>query len=305
MDSVIPDIRRFNRFYTQQLGVLEEHMHQSPFSLSEARVLYEIGVSSETTAADLGRQLGLDRAYLSRMLAGLTARGFVTQIASPTDRRQTLLSLTDTGTKAVADLNRASDAAVHKQIGDLSGDEKRQLAAAMAEIRRLLGDEVKKGPAILRPHRVGELGWLIHRQAVLYAEQFGWNGEFESLIARIYHELEAAEDNPPKALWVAEQNTRVVGSVFVTPHPKQRGTAQLRMLYVEPEARGQGLGAQLVAQAVDFGRRSGYARMRLWTQSVLVSARRIYAAAGFKLVESSPHRSFGKDLIGEYWERDL
>lgn len=305
MDSVIPDIRRFNRFYTQQLGVLEEHMHESPFSLSEARVLYEIGISKETTAADLGRELGLDRAYLSRMLAGLTSRGFIVQTASPNDRRQTLLTLSDAGAAAVAQLNTASDAAVQQQISSLTEDERRSLASAMAEIRRLLGDEVRNGPAVLRPHRIGELGWLIHRQAVLYAEQFGWNGEFESLIARIYHEFEAAEASPPKALWVAEQNGRVVGSVFVTPHPKQRGTAQLRMLYVEPEARGQGLGAQLVAQAVDFGRRSGYGRMRLWTQSVLVSARRIYAAAGFTLVESSPHHSFGKDLMGEYWERDL
>ncbi len=175
----------------------------------------------------------------------------------------------------------------------------------MRTIRRLLGDTLPSSPVVLRPHRLGELGWLIHRQAVLYNEQFGWNAEFETLIARIYHEYEAAEDDPPKALWVADRNGAVAGSVFVTPNAKLRGTAQLRMLYVEPEARGLGLGTQLVAQAVDFGRRSGYARMRLWTQSVLVSARHIYAAAGFTLVESGPHHSFGKDLVGEYWERAL
>ena len=160
-------------------------------------------------------------------------------------------------------------------------------------------------PIVLRPHRIGELGWLIHRQAVLYNRQFGWNGEFETLIARIYHEYEVAPEAPPKALWVADRDGDVMGSVFVTPATGRPDTAQLRMLYVEPEARGMGIGSSLVGQAVAFSKDAGYRRIRLWTQSVLVSARRIYAAHGLEMVESAPHHSFGHDLIGEYWEAAL
>ena len=175
----------------------------------------------------------------------------------------------------------------------------------MATIRALLDAETAAAPIVLRPHRIGELGWLIHRQAVLYNQQFGWNGEFEALIARLYHDFAQMPANPPRDLWVADRDGAVVGSVYVTPYAGREGMGQLRMLYVEPEARGSGLGTTLVAQAVGFARASGYSRIRLWTQSVLVSARRIYAAAGFELVESSPHHSFGKDLIGEYWEKAL
>jgi len=304
-DATIADIRAFNRFYTNQIGLLDEHIVESAHSLSEARVLYELAAGA-VTAAEIGRRLRLDRAYLSRMLQGFLGKGLVSAEENPDDRRQTLVALTAVGRSTVAGLNAGSDRAVADLLVPLSDSQRAELRDATLTIRRLLGDGIEANqPVVLRPHRVGELGWLVHRQGLLYNQQLGWNGEFEALIARIYSEYAQAPDLPPKALWVADRQGEVLGSIFLTPHPSLKGTAQLRMLYVEPQARGLGLGTQLVAQCVDFARQSGYRRLRLWTQSVLVSARRIYAAAGFELVESAPHHSFGQDLVGEYWELDL
>jgi GNAT superfamily N-acetyltransferase len=188
-------------------------------------------------------------------------------------------------------------------IEPLSASERDTLLAAMARIKTLLDAKSTPAQLVLRPHRVGELGWLIHRQAVLYNQQFGWNIEFEALIAGLYGAYEATPDIPPRGLWIAEREGSVLGSVFVVPTEGLAGSAQLRMLYVEPEARGGGIGRMLVEQAVEFAKSSGYERMRLWTQSVLVSARRIYGGAGFTCIETKPHHSFGKDLVGEIWER--
>lgn len=305
-DDEIADVRAFNRFYTRQIGLLDEHFNDSPLSLPEGRVLYEIDAQGHTTGGELGRRLGMDRGYLSRILRKLTDAGLTAITPHPSDRRSNNLALTGDGDIMVERLNQKSSDAVAELLHPLAPEKRASLVEAMHTIRRLLGDEtLASGPVILRPHRLGELGWLIHRQAVLYNQQFGWNREFEILIARIYHEFEEAPASPPKDLWVAEKDGSVVGSVFLTPHPKLEGTAQLRMLYVEPAARGLGIGTLLVAQCVDFARRSGYARLRLWTQSMLTSARKIYAAAGFELVESGPHHSFGKDLVGEYWELKL
>jgi DNA-binding MarR family transcriptional regulator/GNAT superfamily N-acetyltransferase len=304
MSDLTAEIRAFNRFYTRQIGLLDEHILNSPFTLSEARVLYEIASGGPLTAAELGRRLGLDRAYLSRMLQGFATRGLVNAGTVDGDRRKSTLSLTAAGAAAVTALNQGSDRTMAALLEPISAADQHTLRRAMREIRHVLGDQVD-GPTVLRPHRIGELGWLIHRQAVLYAAQFGWNSEFEALIARIYHEYEIESGASPKALWVADQGGSAMGSVFVTPRPGHSDTAQLRMLYVEPAARGQGVGTRLVAEAVDFARVAGYRRIRLWTQSVLVSARRIYAAAGFVCAETAPHHSFGQNLIGEYWEREL
>jgi DNA-binding MarR family transcriptional regulator/GNAT superfamily N-acetyltransferase len=305
-DEQTDAIRAFNRFYTRQIGLLNEHIVWSPFSLSEARVLYEISHLGHTTAADLSRVLDLDRAYLSRLLQKFLALDMVALSPIPNDRRQNSIALTAEGDTTVAALNAGSNAAMRDMLTPLSEPERAELVAMMQRIRTLLGDSTaRQGAVVLRPERIGELGWLIHRQAVLYNEQHGWNAEFEGLIARIYSEFQAAPVDPPRALWVADRGGQVLGSVFVTPHATRPSTAQLRMLYVEPAARGEGIGTMLVAQSIDFARRNGYARLRLWTQSVLTSARRIYAAAGFKLVESGPHHSFGKDLVGEYWELEF
>ena len=301
----IAEIRAFNRFYTRLVGALDEHIVQSDYSLAEARVLYEVGARGTTTAAELGRALGLDRAYLSRILQRHLGAGLLVVAPDPDDRRSNRLFLTSPGKAVYAALNAGSDESVKVLLEPLDAPSRGRLVAAMATIRALLDAETAAAPIVLRPHRIGELGWLIHRQAVLYNQQFGWNGEFEALIARLYHDFAQMPGNPPRDLWVADRAGAVVGSVYVTPYAGREGVSQLRMLYVEPEARGSGLGTTLVAQAVGFARASGYSRMQLWTQSVLVSARRIYAAAGFELVESGPHHSFGQDLIGEYWEKAL
>lgn len=304
VEKLVAELRAFNRFYTRILGLLDEHIVDSPFSLAEARVLYEISTLGHTTAADLSRSLGLDPGYLSRMLRRLVEAGYII-VTSGADRRQNNMALSSDGDSAAASLSQRSDASVSALVETLDENQRDTLLRAVRDIRRVLGDSLPQKPVVLRPHRVGELGWLIHRQAVLYNRQFGWNGEFETLIARIYHEYEIAPPTPPKALWVAERDGEVMGSVFVTPSAGRPGTAQLRMLYVEPEARGLGIGTSLVTQCVAFSREAGYQTLRLWTQSVLDSARRIYAAHGFEMVESAAHRSFGHDLVGEYWELAL
>ena len=303
--SDISRIRDFNRFYTRQIGVLDEHMVRSQFGLSEGRVLYEIARNGHTSAGDIARALKLDPAYLHRILWKFSAANLVSTSPSLTDRRRNEIALTPEGETAFAELDTGSDEAVAAMIAHLDPARRQELVAAMGTIRRLLGDPPPDAPVILRPHRLGELGLLIQRQGLLYNQQFGWNIEFEALIARIYSEFETAPHRPPKALWVAERAGQVVGSIFVAPSEGREGTAQLRMLYVEPEARGLGLGTTLVRQVVDFARASGYRRVRLWTQSVLASARRIYEAAGFRCVETSQHHSFGKDLTGEHWELEL
>lgn len=304
-DTTIPDVRAFNRFYTRQIGLLDEHFAEGPLSLAEARVLYEIDARGHTTGHELMKALRIDRGYLSRMLRKFAAAELTAISPTIGDRRSNQIALTSDGDLIVERLNEKSDAAVEALVHRLGAGERRELTAAMQAIRTLLGEEMPAAPVVLRPHRLGELGWLIHRQGLLYNQQFGWNGEFESLIASIYHEYERAPEAPPKSLWVAERAGRIVGSIFVLPAEGRPGTAQLRMLYVEPEARGLGLGRTLVDQVVRFSRESGYTRVRLWTQSILESARKIYDATGFEKVDENTHHSFGKDLVGEHWELAL
>lgn len=302
-DDITADIRAFNRFYTGQIGLLEEHFADGPLTLPEARVLYEIDARGHTTAGELYRVLRMDRGYLSRMLRKFGDAGLTAMTPNPGDRRSNNLALTTDGDIIVERLNQRSDDAVSDLIYKLTDSERRDLADAMLTVRRLLHDAaLSRGPIVIRGHRLGELGWLIHRQGLVYNEQFGWNIEFEALIAGIYSQFQFAPDAPAKDLWVAEQDGRNAGSIFVMPSDGLPGSAQLRMLYVEPAARGQGIGAALVAQAVSFAREHGYERMRLWTHTNQASARKLYAAAGFAIVETMPEHNFGKDLDGEIWE---
>jgi DNA-binding MarR family transcriptional regulator/GNAT superfamily N-acetyltransferase len=301
MSDQIDDIRAFNRFYTRQIGLLDEHFNDSPLSLPEARVLYEIDARGHTTARDLLKALRMDRGYLSRMLARFAGAGLTAVSPNLADRRSSHIALTTDGDIIAERLNRKSNDAVATLIGPLDAGQRARLVAAMRTIRTVLGD-IEPTPVVLRPHRLGELGWMIHRQGVLYNQQYGWNGEFEALIAGIYSEYERSPSDPPRNLWVAGWNGEVAGSIFCMPSEGLPGSAQLRMLYVEPVARGQGIGRRLVEQCVAFARDAGYERMRLWTHSIQEGARRIYAAAGFTIVESEPHRSFGRDLVSEIWE---
>lgn len=301
-DSVIAEIRAFNRFYTRQIGLLNEHIARSRFSLAEGRVLYELAKRGHAMGVELTQSLGLDPAYLSRMLRKFVAADLIVHTPSLSDRRSSEIALTREGDAAVEELEALNDDAIEAVLDRVAPADRAALTGAMATIRTILADQPRRGPVILRPHRIGDLGWMIHRQGLLYNRQFGWDIGFESLIAGIYNEFQNAPADPPKALWVAEQNGSVAGSIFVMPSDGVAGSAQLRMLYVEPSARGQGVGTALVAQAVSFARDNGYERMRLWTHTIQESARRVYAAAGFVIVETIEEHNFGKDMVGEIWE---
>ncbi|KQX35175.1 hypothetical protein ASD04_14055 [Devosia sp. Root436] len=300
----IAQVRAFNRFYTKVIGLLEEGMHQSPYTLAEARVIYELGKRGHASSAIIAEGLDMDRGQMSRLVLRLVDQGVVAVLPRAGDRRMVPLALTPEGDAVYRRFNEMSDAAVANGLLEpLDTFGRRDLVGAMRRIEALLG-EPDDTPLVLRPHRVGDIGWLIHRQGLLYHLEQGWNGEFETLITRIYAEYEAAPANPPKSLWIAEQDGEIAGSVFIIP-AEESGTAQLRMLYTEPAFRGRGIGKRLVEEAVRFSRASGYRRIILWTQDCLVSARRIYQGAGFQLVREEKHRSFGTDLNGQYWALDL
>lgn len=301
----IAQVRAFNRFYTRIIGLLDEGMHQTLHTLAEARVIYELGKDGVTTAAQIAATLNMDRGQMSRIMAKLVDQGLVALLPRVGDGRSAPVALTPEGRAVSQRFNAMSDEAAARTLLDpFSPFEQRDLIGAMRRIEAILA-EPEDLPLVIRPHRVGDIGWLIHRQAVLYHLEQGWNGEFEALIARIYAEFEHAPATQPKSLWVAEQGGEVAGSVFVQAAAGEDGVAQLRMLYVEPMFRGQGLGRRLVDEAVGFARASGYRRIKLWTQDCLGSARRIYEAAGFSLSHEERHHSFGADLNGQYWTLEL
>ena len=302
----IAQVRAFNRFYTKIIGLLDEGMHKSHHSLSEARVIYELGKRGHATSSTIAEELDMDRGQMSRLVLRLVDQGIVAVLPRSKDRRSTPLALTPEGDAVFRRFNDMSDAAAADGLlAPLDEFGRRDLVGAMRRIEALLGEPGHE-PLILRPHRVGEIGWLIHRQGLLYHLEQGWNGEFETLITRIYAEYEAAPASPPKSLWIAEHDGQVAGSIFIIPATGEpAGTAQLRMLYTEPAFRGRGIGKRLVGEAVQFSRASGYKRIILWTQDCLVSARRIYQGAGFSLIREDPHHSFGADLNGQYWALDF
>lgn len=303
MDDQITEFRAFSRFYTRQIGLLNEHFNDSRFSLPEGRVLHEIAARGHTTPAAVARTLDMDPGYASRLLRKLVDDELVALSPNPADRRSNHIALTPEGDAAYAQLDGASQQAIGALLAPLPSERRDALLAAMRTIRSVLGDEtLSHSTVVLRPHRIGELGWLIHRQGLLYNQQFGWNSDFEALIAGIYSEYEAAPATPPKSLWVAERDGTIAGSIFCMPSADLEGAAQLRMLYVEPEARGLGIGQTLVDQCVRFARDSGYQRIRLWTHAIQQAARRCYARAGFEIVEEWDHESFGKQLHAEIWE---
>lgn len=300
----IADVRAFTRFYTRQIGLLEERLHKSAFSLTEARVLYELAHRNGLTATDLGRDLGLDAGYLSRLLKKFESRGFVTRAPSATDARQSVLSITEAGRKAFEPLDQASREDVAGLLGRLSAEHREAVVAAMQKLRRLLGQSREPAtPYILRPLQVGDIGWIVHRQGVLYAREYGWDESYEALAAEILAGFVKSFDPEYENAWIAEREGEVVGSVFLMR--KSAEVAKLRLLYVEPSARGLGIGRRLVDECIGFARAKGYKTLTLWTNDVLVSARRIYQAAGFQLTGEERHHSFGKDLVGQTWDLAL
>lgn len=303
IDDQIAAVRAFNRFYTRRLGVLDQHLGQSPFSLSEARVLYELAHADQLAAKQIGHDLGIDPGYLSRIVQSFEEKGLITRKPLPADRRQYQLSLTAKGRQAYAKLSLGSKNEVAAMLARLSVDDTTRLLQAMATIETVLEQRRESPPVVLRSHRVGDMGWIVSRQATAYAADYGWDISYEALVAEICAQFIKTYDAAREHCWIAEVGGEPVGSVFLVKASDE--VAKLRLLQVEKKARGLGVGRALVEQCIQGARERGYKRMTLWTQSVLVTARGIYKSAGFTLVATEPHRSFGQDLIGETWERDL
>lgn len=308
LSSRIETVRRFNRFYTRAIGVLQEAWLDSRFSLTEARVLYELAHRGTLTATAIRKNLGLDAGYLSRILTAFQQRGLVQKIRAQNDGRQSLLALTSKGSRQFEPLETRTVQQVSGILKRLSENQQSQLVDAMQTIEKLLSAEqnrelAAKVPYLLRPHQPGDMGWIVHRQGVLYSKEYGYDEQFEALAAEIVAKFIQHYDAKRERCWIAEKDGEVVGSVFLVA--KSKSVAKLRLLYVEPSARGMGIGSRLVAECVRFARQAGYKKMLLWTQSELDAARHIYKKAGFRVVEKKPHHSFSKDLVAEIWELSL
>ena len=304
-DTSVAEIRRFNRYYTGVIGLLDEHFLKSPFTLSEGRVLYELAHRDGLTASDLVQSLRLDPGYLSRILARFEKKKLLKRTPREEDRRQAALNLTAAGKAAFRQINKTSQDEIGAMVAGLEEGQLRRLTQSLAQARRILARSRDDGPPlfVLRDHRVGDMGWIIHRQARLYAEEYGWNDEFESLIAEITAKFIRNFDPQRERCWVAELDGEIVGAVFLVKDSDE--VARLRMLHVDVKARGQGLGRRLVEECIRFARARGYKTLTLWTNDILTSARKIYEAAGFKLIKEEKHRSFGKDLVGQHWNLAL
>lgn len=304
LDQRAEQVRQFNRLYTREIGVLTDGILNSPFSLSEARVLYEIAHLPHPTANGLCKVLGLDPGYISRIVAGFRDKGLVARDVSPADRRQHVLSLTPKGRAEFDSLDQRSHEEIRAKLSRLPAADQEDLVQSLVRVQTLLGTPAHEpAPFILRPHRTGDMGWVVFRHAILYAQEYGWDNSFEALVAEIVAQFIRNCNPRREACWIAERYGDRVGSVFLVR--KTDDVAQLRLLLVEPSARGLGLGRHLVKECVRFAAEAGYRSVTLWTNSVLHAARRIYQEAGFQLIEENPHQSFGKDLMGQNWQFDI
>ena len=302
-DVCVAEVRQFNRFYTRQIGALNRGFLDSEFSLTDVRVLYELRHRARTTASEVGQELTLDAAYLSRILREFERKGLLVKTPSRTDGRQTLLKLSAKGRRVFDTIEGRQQVAVADMLRHLPRGEQRQIVQSMREIERLLehkGDEPKY---MLRDLRPGDIGWITHRQAALYHEEYGWDEQFEALVAEILADFVKHRDPERERCWIAEHKGGIVGSIFCVK--KSKTVAKLRLLYVEPSARQMGIGTRLVDECIRFARQAGYWKLTLWTQSLLSSARRVYERAGFHLVAEEPHHSFGADLVAQTWEMEL
>ena len=308
----IAAIRRFNRFYTARIGVLQEGLLATPFSLTESRLLYEFAHREHATATELSRDLGLDAGYLSRLLRGFKERGLIKSAPAPHDARHLQLRITPAGRRAFAPLDTRTQSEITRLLAGLTDADQRDLLQSMARIEQLLDDKnPRQPPYLLRAHRPGDIGWVIERHGALYAREYRWDMRFEALVAHIAARFIEQFDASREACWIAERDHANIGCVFLVQARNEatdapiEGVAQLRLLLVEPSARGLGIGARLVDECERFARQAGYTRIVLWTNSVLLAARGIYAKAGYRLLKSESHTSFGHDLVGETWELPL
>ncbi|MCW0001965.1 helix-turn-helix domain-containing GNAT family N-acetyltransferase [Pararhizobium sp. YC-54] len=301
----IEAIRAFNRFYTNRIGVLDRAFMDTPYTLTEARVIYELAAQGTTSASRLTEELSLDPAYLSRMLKSFGDTGLIETTKDPADGRGRLLQLTPRGRDVAADLAERSRQRIAALLEPIAKQQRRDISAAMASVQLLLsGGKSAPAPITIRPHRIGDMGMVIASQAIAYTETYGWNGEYEALVAEICAAFIRNFDPARERCWIAESDGTFLGSIFLVKGGSE-GTAKLRLLHVDSAARGQGLGTRLVNECISFAKGAGYRRLELWTNDILVSARRIYVAAGFTLEKEEAHHSFGKDLTGQIWALDL
>jgi len=303
MPGRVGAVRAFSRFYTGVIGVLQEGLLETPYSLTEARVIFELAQRDAMDVAELRRSLELDGGYMSRIRTRLEADGLVTRIRSDADGRRHVIGLTARGREAFAMLDERANAQAGALLSGLGEDGQRRLIRAMTTVEDLLGERRRAGPASLRAPRAGELGWVVERHGALYAAEYGWDASFEALVARVVADFGSSSDPARERAWIAEADGERAGCVFCVARDDR--VAQLRLLLVEPAFRGMGIGRTLVEACLRFARGAGYERIMLWTNDVLVDARRIYERAGFRLREEEPHRSFGHELVGEVWDRAL
>src|SRR5260221_1399075 len=301
MDERIESVRRFNRFYTRTIGVLPEGHLDSPHSLAEVRVLYELAHLDDPTAAEIAAALGFDAGYLSRILRRFEEHGLLNRTRADADARQSHLALTKKGRTTFTALETRARHDIGALLEPLSDEEQRRVTGAMGTIERLLdGGSTDAGPLVIRPPRVGDFGWVVQRHGALYAQEYGWDERFEGLVARIVAELIEHFDPKRERGWIAERDGENVGCIFLVK--KSATVAKLRMLLVEPGERGSGLGKRLVAECERFARQAGYRKIILWTQNNLTAARHIYARSGYKRVAEEPNEGFGRNLVSETWE---
>jgi len=303
LEERIAAVRRFSRFYTRQLGLLQESLVHTRFSLTKARVLYELAHRETVTASELAADLDLDHGYLSRILRRFGDEGLLKKMRAANDGRQSVISITAKGRKAFAPLNKNSHDQVASMLERLNATDQQRITGAMASIESLLGETPASSPIILRRHEPGDMGWVTSANAAIYAREYGWDLSYEALVARITADFIDNFNPKRERCWIAELDGERVGSVFVVR--KTDEIAKLRLLILDRRARGLGLGRRLVEECLRFAKSAGYSSMTLWTQSILTAARAIYRQAGFRLVAEEPHHSFGVDLIGETWEREL
>ena len=297
----ISAVRHFNRFFTRQIGALREGLLHSSYSLTEARIIFELANRSNLTASDLCHELGLDAGYLSRILNKFEQQNLIEKTRSNDDGRQRLINLTAEGQKAFSLLDNRSSDEVSEMLSELSEGDRVRLIEAMHTVEGILDHGLKYAePFYLRHHEVGDMGWVIHQHGLLYNQEYGWDESFEALVAQICADFINNYDPQKERCWIAEMQGEQVGSVFCVKASEE--VAKLRLLLVDPKVRGLGLGTRLVEECIRFAKRSGYKKLTLWTNDVLVEARHIYEKKGFKLVEEEHHHSFGHDLIGENWD---
>jgi DNA-binding MarR family transcriptional regulator/GNAT superfamily N-acetyltransferase len=297
--------RRFNRMYTRYIGTLDEGFLNSEFSLAEGRILYELANRTQPAASEIAEALGLDPGYMSRVLRKFEQRGLLSRKSSQQDGRLATLKLTARGMAAFRKLNASSDEQAEKILAGLAPESRKELLRSMQSIEKILTRSAERRRFVLRPHRIGDMGWVVYSEAAGYAVQYGWDGMFEALVAKIVGDFITNFDPDRERCWIAEIDGEHVGHIFLVKHPDEPKTAKLRLLFVEPSARGMGLGEALVTECLRFARTAGYRKVVLWTQRMLGAAHRIYERAGFRLVKEEPHHSFGHDLIGQEWELEL